>query len=333
MTASRRAPRRLTLVPFFPDGKVGVIRTRAGGHELPQGEVGPDEHDLPDAALRILLETAGFRRQTFYEFARDGENVFGWCEGDEYHGRRPHRRVPLDVDEPDALVRRLRSSGAATLCDIVDAATRSYATVDRDAFVETQRAWLERAYLESPTPEGGSGFGGTPDEWRTAREPLVDAIAHDGTFLDLGCANGLLMESVHHWCAERGLAVEPFGVDISAGLIARARERLPYWADRMWVGDAATWAHARGQRFGYVHTLLDSVPAARRGALVRHVLDSVVAPGGRLIVSNYTRGTAHDCTAAQVLGALGYDVAGEARAPGGDRHTPPQSAWIDAPAL
>ena len=35
------------------------------------------------------------------------------------------------------------------------------------------------------------------------------------------------MESVAAWCAERGLAIEPHGVDISPALAELARRRLP----------------------------------------------------------------------------------------------------------
>ena len=76
-------------------------------------------------------------------------------------------------------------------------------------------------------------------EWRRARWHITEAIAGDGTFLDAGCVNGLLMESVAAWCAERGLAVEPYGVDISPALADLARQRLPQWAGRIWAG--TTW--------------------------------------------------------------------------------------------
>jgi hypothetical protein len=331
VTGATGRVRRLTIVPFFPDGTVGVIVATAARYELPRGDVGCDEHDLADCALRILLETAGFRRQTFCEFARQGGDAFAWCEGDTYHGRRPHSHARLEIDEPGAILRRVRAAGAGEVAGIVAAAMRSYRTIDRAAFARQQQALLERAYLTAETVEGGSGFGGTPEDWRAAREPITQGIGHDGTFLDLGCANGLLMESVQRWCAERGLAIEPFGLDISPGLVERARTRLPQWPDRIWCGDAATWVHPEGLRFDYVHTLLDCVPATRRHHLVQHVLDSTVAPRGRVIVSHYIRGTAHDRTAAQVLAELGYDVAGEARAPRGYPHSPPQTAWIDAP--
>jgi 2-polyprenyl-3-methyl-5-hydroxy-6-metoxy-1,4-benzoquinol methylase len=289
------------------------------------------EDYLLDSALRIPLETAGFRRQTFHAFARRGTHVFAWCEGARYRGNRPHADVPLEIGEPGDIVNRLRAAGASELADIVEAATRSYQSIDAETLHAEHNQLLERAYLGAPTAEGGSGFGGSPEEWRAGREPITDAVDRDGTFLDVGCANGLLMDSVHAWCAERGIAVEPYGLDIAPGLVTHARERLPQWADRIWLGDASTWVHPDGMRFDFVHTLLNAVPRRRRAELVRHGLQELVRPGGRLLVSYYIRSAEHDRTAAEQLQDLGFEVAGESRprldAPG----SPPQTAWVIAP--
>jgi hypothetical protein len=66
----------------------------------------------------------------------------------------------------------------------------------------------------------------------------VAPIDRNGSFLDIGCANRLLMESVVAWAHERGHRVEPFGLDISAKLASRVRRRLPQWRDRIFVGNA-----------------------------------------------------------------------------------------------
>jgi len=88
----------------------------------------------------------------------------------------------------------------------------------------------------------------------------------------------------------RRLAVEPYGVDISPALAELARQRLPQWADRIWIGNAVDWQPPAGLRFDYVHILLDSVPRSRRadgnnGAslLSRQQQCSIVAvrPGAR----------------------------------------------------
>jgi hypothetical protein len=322
---------RLTVVPFFPDGKCAVIRLANGRYALPHGDVDPGEDVRFDASLRILLMAAGFRRQSFHQFARDGDEIRAWCRGDIYRGNRPHVAVPLEVGDPDAIAAMLHDRGAADVAAVVDEATASYRSIDADAFRAEQQAWLEQAYLGADTAEGGSGFGGTPVEWRAAREPITDGVEASGSFLDLGCANGLLMESVTTWCAERGLVIEPYGVDVGAGLVERARERLPQWADRIWVGDAASWEHSEGARFDYVHTLVDCVEPGNQGALVAHVLDRVVARRGRLLVSAYVASTDHDRSAAMVLRDLCYDPVGESRPNLGGRVGPPTTAWIDAP--
>jgi hypothetical protein len=54
---------------------------------------------------------------------------------------------------------------------------------------------LESSYLASSDPILQSGFGGGPERWRAERSPLLDAVNTNGTFLDVGCANGFLLES------------------------------------------------------------------------------------------------------------------------------------------
>jgi 2-polyprenyl-3-methyl-5-hydroxy-6-metoxy-1,4-benzoquinol methylase len=169
--------------------------------------------------------------------------------------------------------------GDPVIAHAIRAAARSYRSQDEQAFHADNQRTLEPAYLRGTTPHEGSGFGGDAGEWRQARWHITEAIAGDGTFLDVGCANGLLMESVATWCAERGLAVEPYGVDISPALAELARRRLPQWADRIWAGNAADWRPPRDLRFDYVHILLDCVPRACRADLIRHHLAHTVRPG------------------------------------------------------
>ena len=98
----------------------------------------------------------------------------------------------------------------------------------------------------------------------------------DGTFLDVGCANGHLMECAVGWLAESGYRIEPYGLDILPELAALARQRLPQWADRIAVGNAIDWIPE--QRFDFVRTGLEYVPRRLRPELVRHLLDATLAP-------------------------------------------------------
>jgi hypothetical protein len=144
---------------------------------------------------------------------------------------------------------------------------------------------LEEAYLRQSDPVRQCGLDGGLDHWERRRRVIVEAIDHDGTLLDIGCANGLLIETVAAWAAERGFRIEPFGLDLSPGLAALARSRLPAWADRVFAGNAIDWTPPR--RFDFVRTELEYVPRARRQNLVARLRDGVVAPSGRLIVCAY----------------------------------------------
>lgn len=310
---------RMTFVLFFPDGACGLIRSAGGQLDLPSGAVEPDEDEL-DALLRIPLMTAGFRPQRFHPFKWDGSHLFAWVEGDRYTGhRRPHRKVPLHVTTPEEASQCLRAQGRPRQAALVAAAARSYrGQTEAEFYAENVRV-LERAYLRATTVEGGSGFGGSAHEWRAAREPVLDGIDRDGTFLDVGCANGLLMESAQAWCAERGVMVEPYGVDLAPGLVARARDRHPQWAGRIWVGNAVDWVPPDGLRFDYVHALFDCVPPQRYGDLVRHLLAHAVAPDGRLLLSHYVPAGTGDRSAAEIAAGLGHPIAGQ---------SPPYTVWV-----
>jgi hypothetical protein len=323
--------RRITFVPFLTDGRC-VLIDEPGGPALPSGEVLDGEYYLLDTVLRVPLQTAGFRYQRFHPFGLDRDHLYAWIEGGPYTGGRPHRTAALRFCSAEEAARWLGERGEPVLAAAVQAAAGSYRTLDEEAFYADNRRTLEPAYLRGTTPRQGSGFGGDEREWEQARRHITEGIAGDGTFLDVGCANGLLMESAAAWCAERGLAVEPYGVDISPALAELARRRLPRWADRIWTGNAADWRPPGGMRFDYVHILLDCVPSARRADLVRQHLDCTVGPRtGRLLVSDYaTDPAAGHPPAAETLRSLGFRVAGQTS--GGVRpgRPPAPTAWIAA---
>ena len=88
---------------------------------------------------------------------------------------------------------------------------------DEDHAAETRRL-LERSYLEAEDPRGGSGFRGDEARWRRARSPIASAIDRNGTLLDVGCANGLLMECLADWAGKDGTRIEPYGLDLIPSL-------------------------------------------------------------------------------------------------------------------
>ena len=140
----------------------------------------------------------------------------------------------------------------------------------------------EEHYLASDDPRRQSGFGGDEARWEAARRPIVEAIDREGSFLDIGCANGYLLESIMRWSKR---PIEAYGLDFSPRLVEVARARLPEWADRIYLGDALEWKPPR--RFDFVRTELVYAPQERWRELVDRLLERVVAPGGRLILCGY----------------------------------------------
>jgi hypothetical protein len=145
--------------------------------------------------------------------------------------------------------------------------------------------------------------------------------------LDVGSANGYLMESLERWGGERGVAVEPYGLDISARLCALAQRRLPAWADRIAVGNVLE--HAPARRYDLVHTALDYVPPARQRESLERLLTTCVTSGGRVVLRPERVREGQPDLAAQVE-ALGLSLGGvlERRHPttGGLR----RSVWLAA---
>jgi hypothetical protein len=71
--------------------------------------------------------------------------------------------------------------------------TRMNMTALPVAFLDRLRA-LEGAYLRETDPVRQSGFGGGHERWHMERTLVLDAVPDDGDFLDVGCANGYLLE-------------------------------------------------------------------------------------------------------------------------------------------
>jgi SAM-dependent methyltransferase len=160
---------------------------------------------------------------------------------------------------------------------------------DFDGWFEANRILLETAYLKGREPWQQSGVGLHHDypyeRWEALRRPIADCVDRSGSFLDIGCANGYLLECVLRWTAERGVSIDPFGLDISDKLADLARERLPAYADHVFTGNAWNWIPPR--RFDYVRTELDYVPDELHAPFVRRILDLFLHPGGWLLAAEY----------------------------------------------
>lgn len=187
---------------------------------------------------------------------------------------------------------------------------------------------LEPAYLLSDDPIEQSGFHGGPERWRAERGPVLDAIESDGSLLDVGCANGYLLDCLVRWGRERGIDITPHGLDLGEELIGMARHRLPGFSDNFHVGNAWNWRPP--MRYDYVYMLWDCLPQSHLADGIRRLLGEFLAPGGRLILGSYGSRSRNEepFDIARFVREMGIEPDGIAW--GGD---PPLTlfVWIDAP--
>jgi SAM-dependent methyltransferase len=202
----------------------------------------------------------------------------------------------------------------------VAAIDKAYARGELDdaGWHEAMAALVVPAYLAAKTTPGGSGSSRDEAGWEYARSLLAEATEPGWRFLDVGCANGHLMESMAAWAR-----VEPYGLEISPELAELARRRLPQWADRIWVGNAADWTLPR--RFDAIRTGLDYVPRPRRREFVQRLLSFC----DRLIIGVFNE-ERDERRLESAVGEWGFTIAGRAERP----HPHPQLAyrafWLNA---
>ncbi|MBW4700136.1 MAG: class I SAM-dependent methyltransferase [Aphanocapsa lilacina HA4352-LM1] len=192
---------------------------------------------------------------------------------------------------------------------------------------------IERSYLVGNDPYAQSGWASTPERWTRARRIILKAVPHSGTFLDVGCANGLLLEYLVQWANEEGVRLEPHGIDFSEALVELARTKLPAFAGNLVVANAHDWRPQRA--FDYVHTLLEYVPETLQGEYLDRLLRHAVAGGGRLIVSSYSsRRTGRAALdVASRLGWLGFRVEGSALSDDEDGWVLTHTTWLAKSSL
>jgi SAM-dependent methyltransferase len=168
---------------------------------------------------------------------------------------------------------------------------------DLDRWFEHNRQILETAYLSNQEPWRQSGMSGPEERWVSLRKPVADCIDRPGSFLDIGCANGYLLECSLKWTSEQGIRIDPYGLDLSASLVEMARQRMPQFADHFFVGNAYFWKPSR--RFDFVRTELVYVPAEHEKNYIKRLVQFYLEPDGKLLVANY--GEDHPDPAAGLL--------------------------------
>jgi hypothetical protein len=199
---------------------------------------------------------------------------------------------------------------------------------DLDAWDACTQASLEDAYVQAGGGPRGSGSGhDCVGDWRAKRQHLAIPMDRDGTWLDVGCANGFLMATLPSWCAERGVTIDPYGLELLPKVAELARTSHPDLAERVWTGSVMKWSPPR--RFTYITALEDQVPPNRLGGLVARLLAEFVEPGGRVIISAYTDPGDVPRDLFDDLAGCGHPPTGRIHIDRPGRH-PLITAWLDA---
>jgi SAM-dependent methyltransferase len=186
--------------------------------------------------------------------------------------------------------------------------------VPREQYFRVLADAISEFYLADPSnPYQQSGRSSGAHRWEDTRRIFVEAIDRSGDFLDVGCANGLLLETLIAWAAEKGHAVRPYGIDFIPELIELARQRFPDQPGVFEVANAYYWKPQR--QYDFVRTNLEYVPQGDWASFVRHQY-AAVAPGGRFILAHYRNADEQKVIVADVIAEAGYVVHGQVEAPG-----------------
>jgi hypothetical protein len=195
-----------------------------------------------------------------------------------------------------------------------------------DRYFDALRDAIRESYLSEPgNPYMESGRGSGAQRGEESRKCIAAAVHRDGSFMDVGCANGLLLESLQRWLAPLSVTIDPHGVDFVPELVGLARERLPHVpAGNFHVANVWDWLPPR--RYDFVRTSLDYVPDRMWPDWVTRQWDRLVVPGGRMILCWYyssSEAGRPQPSPGGVLEALGLTVAGATSALG------TEVAWAD----
>lgn len=93
--------------------------------------------------------------------------------------------------------------------------------------MQTLAALFSDSSTERELLEGSHFYGANFAIWQAQRRLIAEALPQPGTLLDIGCANGLLLQCLLEWSPHR---IVPYGIDPDQGRLEQAQTLLPEYA-------------------------------------------------------------------------------------------------------
>ena len=84
--------------------------------------------------------------------------------------------------------------------------------ITEEQWFTIHKSHFTRAYLSGGNPRSQSGYDGDEQRYHYTQSMILSAVNRGGTFLDVGCVNGYLIEQLSLWFRERKGVLEFYGV-------------------------------------------------------------------------------------------------------------------------
>jgi SAM-dependent methyltransferase len=121
-------------------------------------------------------------------------------------------------------------------------------------------------------------------EWVKERKFIASAIDKDGSLLDFGSANGLLLKSLEQWSERK---IDPYGLDIDIRAIQEAKELFPQQESHFATPEELKSRKDFPRTFDFIYWNVWDNHVLKADDEILSKLKSEVKNGGRLILGFY----------------------------------------------
>jgi len=137
-----------------------------------------------------------------------------------------------------------------------------------------------------------TGTNDAAKDWVNARLFLVKSIIGNGTFLDVGCGNGLLLKCLEMWSS---FSITPYGIDRDSELIEKAKVFFPEQKENFFclpiqdIGQLKETALLTAYDYVYWNVWDNWMLEEPTEQKCLHEIKLLVSPGGCLILGFYDK--------------------------------------------